>query len=92
MDRNLELRKDLNQKSFELLKIDVEAALTFTRIATGADHGSDKRVRNQGNALTAYDSIQHLRKNVVVTPEQDQELEDGLERLKSALRKLGEKF
>jgi len=92
MDRNLDLREDLNRNSFQLLKIDIEAALTFARIAASAEAGSDKRARNQRNGRTAYDSVQHLRKNVFMTPQQEHELDAGLSELRSALRGLGEKF
>jgi hypothetical protein len=87
---NLELREDLNRNSYELLRIDIDTALTFTRIASGAE--ADKRSRNQENARRAYDSVQRLRKNVAMTAEQEQELDRGLETLRTALQELGEKF
>jgi hypothetical protein len=92
MDRNLDLREDLNRNSYQLLKVDVEAARTFTRIAAGADPQSEKRTRNQRNGRAAYDSVQHLRKNVAMTTEQEQELDTGLAELRTALEGLGEKF
>jgi len=92
MDRNLDLRENLNRNSYELLRIDIEAALTFSRIASGADPQSDKRSRNQKNGRAAYDSVQHLRKNVSMTAQQAQELDDGLGNLRSVLEALGEKF
>src|SRR3954469_4016738 len=90
--KNLDVRGDLNRNSYQLLKVDIETALTFTRIAAGADEGSDKRSRNQRNGRTAYDSVQHLRKNVSMTTEQEQELDSGLLELRRALEELGEKF
>ena len=92
MDRNLDLRENLNRNSYELLRIDIEAALTFSRIASGADPQSDKRSRNQKNGRAAYDSVQHLRKNVSMSTEQEQELDSGLVELRTALEELGEKF
>jgi hypothetical protein len=92
MDRNLNLREDLNRNSYQLLKVDIEAALTFARIAAGAADGSDKRTRNQSNGRAAYDSVQHLRKNVSMTTQQEQELDSGLVELKKALEELGERF
>jgi hypothetical protein len=90
--RDLDVREDLNRNSYQLLKVDIETALTFTRIAAGAGEGSDKRTRNQRNGRTAYDSVQHLRKNVSMTTAQEQELDAGLVELKTALEELGEKF
>jgi hypothetical protein len=92
MERNSNIREDLNRNSYQLLRIDVEAALTFARIAVAADASSEKRARNRSNARNAYDSVQHLRKNVSMTDQQEQELDAGLAELRNALKAIGEKF
>ena len=88
----MDLREDLNRNSYQLLKVDTEAARTFTRIAASADPQSEKRTCNQRYGRAAYDSVQHLRKHVTMTTEQEQELDSGLAELRTALGELGEKF
>jgi hypothetical protein len=90
IDRNV--RANLNRNSYHLLRVDIETAMTFSRIASGSEEGSDKRARNQSNARTAYDSVQHLRKNVSMTQEQEQALDAGLAELRLGLESLGEQF
>jgi hypothetical protein len=92
VDRNLDLREHLNRNSYQLLKVDIEAGLTFARIAVGAERESDKRTRNQRNGRAAYDSVQHLRKHVSMTTEQEQKLDSALAELRTALEGLGENF
>jgi hypothetical protein len=92
MDRNLDLREDLNRNSYQLLRVDIDAALTFARIAAAAEAGSEKRTRNKSNARNAYDSIQHLRKNVPMTEQQERELEVRVAELRGALKILGDSF
>ena len=86
------MREDLNRNSYRLLRVDIEAGNTFARIAAAAEIGSEKRNRNQRNGRGAYDSVQHLRRKVTMTAQQEQELDSELAVLRTALEELGEKF
>jgi hypothetical protein len=83
--------QQLNSTNVDFLKIDVETALTFTKIALEADD-REKRDRNRKNARKAYDTILHLRNKVEFSPSQDKYMNEKLERLKRDLITLGEKL
>ena len=53
-----------NQQAFDFLKVEVETGLTFAKIAFSGEAGSEKRIRNQANALKAYQTVLRLRKRV----------------------------
>jgi len=81
----------LNQTGAEFLKIDVEMALTFTDIARRATDPLRKQ-RNRRAARRAYDSIVRLTARVHLSDEDARTLRQGLTRLKSELKSLGESF
>ena len=82
----------LNATAVDMLKTDLDTALTFARIAEqDTSHGEKKR-RNRKNARKAYDSIVSYAKRVEVTVDEKQEMLEKLTRLKSALTRLGERF
>jgi hypothetical protein len=80
------------QAGFTFLSTDLDLALTLARIASEAGDDVGKRARNQENARHAYDTILRLRQNLSLTDEQNGELNEKLEALKSALDALGERF
>lgn len=80
-----------NQQAVDFLKVELETGLTFAKIALSGEAGSDKRFRNQANALKAYQTVLRLRKRVQsMNQESTRQIEKGLDRLRSALKKLGE--
>ena len=83
--------QQLNSTNVDFLKIDVETALTFTKIALETDD-REKRDRNRKNARKAYDTILHLRKKVEFRPSQDKFMNEKIEQLKGDLITLGEKL
>jgi hypothetical protein len=86
------IEQDLERNSLVLLRSDIAVALTLTKIASNATKDSDRRIRNQASARRAYDDIRRLMRRLRLGEEQKNEMNDKLEVLKSALRKLGEQF
>lgn len=84
--------RDLNATSVQVLKTDLETALTFVRIAREAGEDAEKKRRNQANARKAYDSVLHYEKRLDLSADERRELAEKLKRLKSALIDLGEVF
>jgi hypothetical protein len=83
--------KQLNATNADFLRIDVETALTFTRLALGTDN-PEKKERNCKNARKAYDTILSLRRSVTFTPRQETYMREMLNRLRDELKSLGEKL
>jgi hypothetical protein len=79
----------LNRASAEFLKIDVETALTFSKIAQQSQD-SWKKQRNRDNARHGYDTILRLIDKVSLTHDEAQFLSEKLAELRSELLKLGE--
>ena len=83
---------DFNQKGTDFLKVELQTGLTFASIAAGEEPGSEKRTKNQGNARKAYETVLRLRNRVEIPTEAaTRDIQNGLDRLRSALEKLGEK-
>jgi hypothetical protein len=85
----LQLRSDLNTTEVRFLKIDLDVALTFAETALHAQGDSEKKFRNQANALYAYDTLLRLRERVTLTRADASEIEKRLQRVKFALEQLG---
>ena len=75
----------------EFLQIDSEVALTFSGIALGTDD-EEKKQRMTQTARKAYDTIMHLRRGIELTDAQRNKLDANLQRLKSELQSLGQRF
>lgn len=87
------MSNDFNQKGAEFLRVEVETGLTFANIAVGEEQGSEERVRNQANALKAYQTVLRLRDRVENPDEAtNRAIQNGLDQLRSVLEKLGEKL
>ena len=84
--------RDLNKTAVQVLTTDLDAGLTFAKIAEQDGNDADKRHRNQANARKAYDSVVHYKERLETTAEQKQDLDVKLKLLKAALKRLGEKF
>jgi hypothetical protein len=81
-----------NRLRFEALMTDSRVGLTFARLASEAAVGSEKRIRNQGNARKAYDAVLSLSRKSSLSAVESQGLAEGLTRLRSELEALGERF
>jgi hypothetical protein len=80
-----------NKLGAEFLQIDSEFALTFSGLALEASD-KEKRRRATQAARKAYDTIMRLRKGIKLTDAQRDKLDTNLQRLKSELQSLGERF
>ena len=86
------IASDFNQKCADFLKIDLETGLTFANIALGEEPGSAERIKTQANARRAYETVLRLRNRIQIPTEAvSREIQNGLDQLRSALEKLGEK-
>jgi hypothetical protein len=83
--------RESNQANVNFLKIDVETALTFTRLALRSD-SAEKRKRNLQHARKAYNTIQRLSHHVTFTADEEAYMRDMMAILKNNLETLGEKF
>ncbi len=81
----------LNRAGADFLKVDVQTALTFTRIALQTKDPASRR-RNRNSACKAYDTVLRLISKVQLSDSDARILGSNLERLKSELRELGEIF
>lgn len=75
----------------EFLFTELQAGLTFARIALNSKANDAKIERNRKNARKAYDSLLHFQKRISLSPEEKTRLEEGKKELKAALQRLGEK-
>jgi hypothetical protein len=82
----------LNRTSIDFLKVDLQTALTFSKIALQSDGDAERRRRNCRNAHKAYDTIVRLAGRVSFSDGDARYISRNLERLKSELQKLGETF
>jgi len=80
-----------NRAGADFIRIDSEAALTFSGIALDA-RDEDKRRRTTRVARRAYEMITQLRENIKLSVIENAKLESNLNRLKSELQTLGENF
>ena len=80
-----------NRLSVDFLQIDSEIGLTFSGIALDASD-SEKKNRMTQSARRAYDTIARLRANVELSQAEGDKLDINLQRLKSELQHLGERF
>jgi hypothetical protein len=91
MDQIHATRNELNQKSADFLKVDIETALTFSNLALQTYDPIRKR-RNRVNARKGYDTIVRFMAKVPLVEEDVRYLSNKLEQLKSNLQILGEVF
>ena len=91
VDEFIASRERMNRASTEFLKIDLETALTFLRIARQTTDGVRKR-RNLSSARRAYETVLKLTKKIDLALEDRRIVVGGLERLRSELEHMGEVF
>jgi hypothetical protein len=86
------LRVWARENAFNFLLADLGLGLTFTRIASDAAVGSEKRTRNQANAKKVYDAMSRFSPHLSLTKDEREGIEVDLDELKLALERLGEVF
>ncbi len=91
VDEILSSRARVNQASTEFLKIDVETALTFVKIAQRT-RDEVRKQRNRRAARKAYETVIKFMERVELRTEDMRILARGLKQLRSELQSLGEEF
>lgn len=81
-----------NQSGVQFLKIDLDIALTFVKIALSSHKDHDKRARNQANARKAHDTVIHWKDRLEISQPDALEIEAKLQKLRAALEELGERL
>jgi len=79
----------VRQVGIEFLRTEVEMALVFSRIASGAQD-SEKRLRNVQNARTGYDALLHFMQILTLTADERAEMQLEASELRQQLINLGE--
>jgi len=90
-DQILASRERMNRASVEFLKIDLQTAFTFLRVARQTDDPIRKH-RNCRAARRAYDTVVKLMGKVRLNKQDRQTVVLGLEHLRSELQEFGEAF
>ena len=91
MDELLAGRERLNRVSADFLKVDLETALTFVKIARETRDAS-RRNRNLRAARKAYDTVHAFVRKIALEAQESQVIHGRMTRLKSELEALGETF
>lgn len=92
MARHYDIRERMNAARLRALIADLAAGMTFVELARDNRAGPEKKLRNRDKARKVYDSVTRFRNGLTLTPAEEQQLSDGLAKLKSALEQLGESF
>ncbi len=87
-----DLQEQLRKNHAEFLRIDLETALTLTRIAQRAGAGSIKRQRTVRKARRAYDTVVKMRSSCACTAAEGLQIDKKIRRLRTELLRLGETF
>lgn len=74
----------------DLIRTEIEIAVTFARIALQAKDDPEKRMRNRQNARTAYDAILGLAAQAVFDDAGIEDFRNKVSGLKLLLSELGE--
>ena len=80
-----------NAVGVDFIRNDLETALTFAQIAKRS-HEAEKTVRNRRNARRGYNTVVRFLTRTTLTADQQQDIDEKLDRLRSALAELGESF
>ena len=83
-----ELMEQTNRIGVDFLKVEVEAVLTFIRVAETST-SPVTRARNYGNALIGYRTLLHYLPRIVLTKGEMSEFRQKLEDLKLRLEEAG---
>ncbi len=87
-----DLQEQLRKNHVEFLRIDLETALTLTRIAQRAGAGSIKRQRTVRKARRAYDTVVKMRSSCACSDAEGLRIDKKIRRLRTELLRLGETF
>jgi predicted anti-sigma-YlaC factor YlaD len=91
MDELLASREQMNRASTEFLRLDLETALTFVKIARQT-HDHLQKKRNCRAARRAYETVAKLAKKADFNTENGRAMRLGLAQLRAELEELGETF
>jgi hypothetical protein len=83
------LGRESQAVQFEFLMTDLDAGLTFVRLAQSAVDDPGKRDRNLRKAEVAYETVGRLMSQVVLSDERRRELAARLEELREAINAVG---
>lgn len=86
------LGKQLNERKVDLIKVDLQTASTFAKIAQDAMDNREKRLRNREHARRGYDAILHFAATASLGRSEREEIDQQIRHLKMALEELGESF
>lgn len=92
MTFNKDVLAKTEKAGFRFFVTDLDLAMTLTRIASDSQEDSQKRDRNQASARQAYDSISRISARAVLNDKEREQVKEKLNRLRSALERLGEVF
>lgn len=85
------IASDFNRQGAEFLKVELKTGLTFAKIALGEEAGSEERFKNLANARKAFQTVLRLRERFIYPSDAaTRDIQDALDRLRSALEELGE--
>jgi len=87
-----DLQEELKKNQGDFLRIDLETALTLTRIADRAGIGSIKRQRTVRNARRAYDTVVKMRGSFAGTAAECLQIDKKIRKLRTELSRLGQSF
>ena len=88
VDELLASRERMNQAGADFLKVDLETALTFVKIARNTSDRA-RRGRSATAAKKAYDTILKLVDKIELSTHDERILTRGLRKLRSELEKAG---
>ena len=91
VQRNVQLQSALRKSGVDFLKVDLDAAMTFARIALETCR-VETRERNRHHARKGYNAVVALMLKLNPSPADAAILQQQLDLLKEELMKLGEQF
>lgn len=86
--KHTELMEQTNRIGIDFLKVEVEACLTFIRVAN-TSNSSSIRARNYGNAVIGYRTLLHYLPRVVLTKRENLDFRRKLDDVKLQLQQGG---
>lgn len=86
------LKNQLEERKVDLIKVDLDTAFTFARIAQDAADDEEKRLRNREHARRGHDAVVHFFQTAGLDPSEREAIYRRIGQLKSLLEDLGESF
>lgn len=87
-----DLSEQLNARKVDLIKVDLETAFTFAKIAQEAADNQAKRIRNRQHARRGYDAVRHFLETARLEQAERDAIDRKIDQLKGLLGELGESF